>query len=232
MAFVHRSVLCRAALFFAFTILVVLNCGAYQAPSARRSSPAMTAQSNAQKPPAPNDWTAEFAKNPELWTELGKLVSRMQQEVQLPGMRRQSKILPRLDNGTEIYMAFPNYGESLNQAHVIFKQQLRDSPKLTEWWQKSELNKSDPKFDDVLEQLYQFSQYLGDEVVIAGSYKNKNGVLMAEVRKPGLETFLSEMNERLAGKSGTKLQILIPQALPTTKVSGADKLVALVRSDF
>jgi len=232
MAFVHRSVLCRAALFFAFTILVVLNCGAYQAPSARRSSPAMTAQSNAQKTPASNDWTAEFAKNPELWTELGKLVSRMQQEVQLPGMRRQSKILPRLDNGTEIYMAFPNYGESLNQAHVIFKQQLRDSPKLTEWWQKSELNKSDPKFDDVLEQLYQVSQYLGDEIVVAGSYKNKNGVLMAEVKKPGLETFLPEMYRKMGGKSAGKLTVVTPQELATLKAGGKDDAIALVRPDF
>ncbi len=238
MAFVHRYVmkqrwiLSRVALVFAFSVFVVVTCGAYQSAPARRNTPANAAPYDARKAPAANDWTAEMAKNPEMWSELGKLFSRMQQEVQLPGMRRKSQILSRLDDGTEIYMAFPNYGEALNQAHVIFKQQLRDSPKLMEWWQKSELNKSDPKFDDVLDQMYLFSQYLGDEIVAAGSYKNKNGVLMAEIKKPGLEIFLPEMYRKLGGKSAGKLMVVSPQELATLKAGGKDEAVALVRPDF
>jgi type IV pilus assembly protein PilA len=218
-------------LVFAGLLFVSMPCHAYQAakkgPATGKTAPDATHTLTTNP-----DWTAEFKKNPELWKELGKLISRMQQEVQLPGMRRQSHILARLTDSTNIYAAFPNYGEALHQAHVIFKQQLNDSPKLREWWQKSDLNKSDPKVDDTLDLVYQFSQYLGDEIVISGSYKDKNGLLMAEIKKPGLEKFLPEMYKTLSGKSNGTLQVFNPQQLAEAKANGANNVVALVRPDF
>ena len=240
MVFVDRPVRWQQSAVFVWIFLFIGaisiaagNCQAYQTTPTRRA-PAQKAPSagTKQAPPASQDWMAEFKKNPELWSEVGKLVSRMQQEVQLPGARKQSQILPRLSDSTEIYVAFPNYGEALNQAHLIFKQQLKDSPRLRDWWQKSDANKSDPKFDDVLDQNYQFSQYLGDEIVGAGSYKDKNGLLVAEIKKPGLEIFLPQMYKTLSGKSAGKMQVLTPQQLGSAKTVGGDETFVLVRQDF
>lgn len=216
--------------------LVTNNCQAYQSTAARAVTklPAGNTKTDSQSkaPVAKDDWTAEFKKNPELWIELGKLISRMQDEVKFPAMRRQSQILPRLADSTDIYAAFPNYGEALHQGHLIFKQQLKDSPALQEALKKSEGGKSDPKLDDVLDQVYLFSQYLGDEIVACGSYKGKTGFLIAEVKKPGLEKFLPEMYKTLNGKSGGNFQVITPQQLAGAKSGGVNEAVALVRADF
>ncbi len=240
MALANRSAWKQRTQLFTWTLLLVAgivtattNCHAYQ-DSARRPVPVQNLpKANTAKAPATQDWMADLKKNPELLSEIGKLIARMQQEVHLPGPRRQSQILPRLNDSTNIYAAFPNYGEALNQAHMIFKQQLKDSPALQDWWQKSDANKSDPKFDDVLDLIYQFSQYLGDEIVGSGSYQDKTGILIAEVKKPGLEKFLPEMYRKLSGKSGSgTLQVLTPQQLATAKPSSGDGAFALIRPDF
>jgi hypothetical protein len=205
------------------------NGHAYQTPN-RSAVPGQTrdskpeAKSNSGHASTQEDWAAEFRKNPELLTEVGKLASRLQQEVRLPEMRRQSQILSRLADSTNFYAAFPNYGEALNQAHLIFKQQLSESPALRDWWKKN-APKSDPGMDDVLDTVYQFSQYLGDEIVISGSYKDKNGVFIAEVKKPGLEKFLPEMYKRLSGKSAGKLQVFTPQQLGSARSVSSDTAV-------
>src|SRR6266851_1831855 len=91
MAFVHRYVmkqrwiLSRVALVFAFSVFVVVTCGAYQSAPARRNTPANAAPYDARKAPAANDWTAEMAKNPEMWSELGKLFPRRRKEAKWPG---------------------------------------------------------------------------------------------------------------------------------------------------
>ena len=231
-----RSVL-RIILVVASLSIMAGNSHAYQTAN-RSAVPGQTrdskpeAKSNSGHASTQEDWAAEFRKNPELLTEFGKLASRLQQEVRLPEMRRQSQILPRLADSTNFYAAFPNYGEALNQAHLIFKQQLNESPALRDWWKKSNATKSDPEIDDVLDTVYQFSQYLGDEIVFSGSYKDKNGVFVAEVKKPGLEKFLPEMYKRLSGKSAGKLQVFTPQQLGSARSVSSDTAVVLVRADF
>ncbi len=239
MVLANSSVLKQRTQKFLWILLVVTgmtlaatDCPAYQDSSHRPIPIQNLPKANTAKAPATQDWMADFRKNPELLSEISKLVSRVQQEVHLPGPRRQSQILPKLTDSTNAYAAFPNYGEALNQAHLIFKQQLKDSPALREWWQKSEINKSDPKLDDMLDLLYQFSQYLGDEIVASGSYKDKTGVVIAEIKKPGLDKFLPEMYKTLSGKSGGRLQVVNPQELATAKALVADNAWALVRSDF
>jgi type IV pilus assembly protein PilA len=216
-------------LVFAGGLFASIPCHAYQ--TTKKGPATGKAAQDATHTTNP-DWIAEFKKNPELWKELGKLISRMQQEVQLPGPRRQSHILARLTDSTNIYAAFPNYGEALNQAHLIFKQQLSQSPALRNWWLKSDASKSNPTIDDVLDTVYQFSQYLGDELVISGSYKDKNGVFIAEVKKPGLEKFLPAMYKTLSGKSGGKLLVITPQQLGALGSVSTDTSMVLVRPDF
>src|SRR5689334_17999425 len=67
-------------------------------------------------------------KYPGLMTDLGKLIQRMQKEVQTPGPRGSSRLLPLLPKSTIFYVAVPNYGEASHQAFKIFREELERSP--------------------------------------------------------------------------------------------------------
>jgi hypothetical protein len=76
-----------------------------------------------------------FAKYLPLLQELGYLQEKMQREIQFPPLRSQSKLLPLLPASTEIYLALPNYGDSLHQAVEIFHRALKEREVLRDQWQ-------------------------------------------------------------------------------------------------
>jgi len=208
----------------------------------------------AQAPPPKPElaWSQELNKYPGLFPELGQLLEKMQHDIQFPAPRTQSHLLPLLPETSVFYAAFPNYGDASHQALAIFQRELQQSPVLRAWWQHGEMTTEGPKLEDSMEKLYQLSQYLGDEIVVAGTSEGRQdpGVLiLAEVRKPGLKDFLQQRAKELAGKSTPPIRVLDIHELAaatdknTDKNSDKDKnknktvvpeqqLVILVRPDF
>src|SRR5262249_10552124 len=73
---------------------------------------ASAAQATRPAPPPPYaPWLQDLNKNPMLQAELGKLVVRLEQELQSPPARSQSRLLPLLPSSTTVYAAFQNYGD-------------------------------------------------------------------------------------------------------------------------
>ncbi|MGB9197306.1 MAG: hypothetical protein WCB53_10335 [Terriglobales bacterium] len=205
----------------------------------------LTVFGHAQSAPAKpvGDPFAEIEKKyPGLVPELGHLVDRLKHEVKLPPQREESNLLPRLPGSTTFYAAFPNVGEAVHQAMVIFSDELQKSAPLHDWWQQSDMAKSGPLVESSMEKFYELSQYLGDEIVIAGGTEGSapHGVLVAELRKPGLENFLRQMLGDFPQKS-TDIHILSPQELAsaasnprpnsTPGAIKASQVFVLVRSD-
>jgi hypothetical protein len=182
--------------------------------------------------PVPDD----FKKYPGLLAEFGQLQTKLQQEVQFPPERSQSRLLPLLPEGTIFYAAFPNYGDALHQAVTIFRQQREQSPVLRDWWQHGTLAANGSQTEEYLEKIYQLSQYLGDEIVISGAmggHKDPSLLILAELRKPGLKDFLEQMAKELAAKSSTPIRVLDVQGLAAAKGTPAGQgLVILVRPDY
>ena len=181
----------------------------------------------------------DLKKYPGLLAEFGQLMKKVQAGVQFPAPRSQSSLLPLLPESTVVYAAFPNYGEPAHQALAIFHQEEKDNPALHAWWEHVQSSSDGPKAEDVIEKLYELSQYLGDEIVVSGANpgsKNPNVVFLAEVRKPGLKNFLQQMEKELAPKSSGSVRILNLQELASAKDdNGAktdEKLLILVRPDF
>lgn len=181
-------------------------------------------------------WSEDLKKYPGLPAEFGHLVEKLQQDIQLPPARGLSRLLPLLPESTVFYAAFPNYGDASHQALSIFRQEVQQSPALRAWWQHGELAANGPKVEDSLERFYQLSQYLGDEIVISGAIEGRQDpslLILAEVRKPGLDVFLQQMVKELAGKSKPAVRVLNVQELSTAKDAPPEQqLVILVRSDF
>jgi type IV pilus assembly protein PilA len=210
----------RFAAAMAATFLAVSSGFAQSAPAA-------------QQPAVP--WTEDLKKHPELVAEFGRLYEKLQKGTQFPAPRNESRLMPLLPASTMSYAAFPNYGGVIQQALQIFRQDLQESPALRDWWQRGDQATIGPKIEDSLEQLTQFQQFLGDEIVVSGSFEGQEPKLLivAELRKPGLKKFLQDKIAQLGGESKQGVHILDLQDLATAKDAGSPKdLLVLVRPDY
>lgn len=186
---------------------------------------------------AESQWSKELEKYPGLLPELEKLIGKLQQNVQLPVSRSESRLLPLLPESTVYYAALPNYGDSARQALAIFRQELKESAVLHDWWTHGDLATSGPKIEEAIEKFGQLHQFLGDEIVLSGSldaeHKDATPVAIAEIRKPGLDKFLKQWLAEVAGESEPSVRVLDPQELATAKeISPGKDLFVLVRPDF
>jgi hypothetical protein len=175
-------------------------------------------------------WEKDLNKYPGLLDEFGRLVEKLQQNIQYPAARGESRLLPLLPASTMSLAAFPNYGDVTHQALAIFRQELQESAVLRDWWAHGELAAGGPKIEESLEKLDQLQQYLGGEIVVSGTMEGKEPTLLvvAQIRKPGLKKFLQELLSH-----AVDMRVLDLQELATTKDSGPSQILeVLVRPDF
>jgi len=181
-------------------------------------------------------WSRELDKYPGLLPELEKLIGKLQQNVQLPASRSESRLLPLLPESTTYYAALPNYGDSAQQALAIFRQELKESPVLHDWWTHGDLASSGPKMEAAVEKFVQLHQFLGDEIVLSGSldveHKDATPVVIAEIRKPGLDKFLKQWIVEEGGESKVGVQVFDEKGLDRVLAILKKDLLVLVRSDY
>jgi type IV pilus assembly protein PilA len=187
--------------------------------------------------PTPAPLPSDLQKYPGLLPEFGKLIARLQQETQSPAPRSQSRLLPLVPPSTIFYAALPNYGDVSQEILATFRSELQQSPVLLDWWQHGEIATSGPKLEDGLEKIHQFYEYLGDEIVVAGAVgeggKDPKLLILAEVKKPGLQDFLRQASKSLSPNSKPPIRVLNPQELSADKnIQTVGQLQILVRPDF
>src|SRR6266478_6431017 len=178
-------------------------------------------------------WSSDLDHELALLGEFSKLRTKLE-EIQTPGPRYESKILPLLPTDTVLYIGVPNLGDALQQANQIFQQQLSQSTVLQDWWDKSGKSDQHPTPQELIDQIHAISQYLGDEVVItarAGSVSDSHGpVLLAEVRQPGLKDYLQQhlANTLTSGQGTGNLRVIDAQSLSSLS-SDERGMIMLVR---
>jgi hypothetical protein len=181
-------------------------------------------------------WSNDLDHELALLAEFSKLRTKFEQ-IQTPGPRYESKILPLLPTDTVLYIGIPNLGDALKQANQIFQQQLSQSQVLQDWWNKSGKSNQHPTPEELIEQIQAISQYLGDEVVITvGGFSatDEHGpLLLAEVRQPGLKDFLqNHLAATLATtQSASELRVVDSQSL--SSLTGSERgMIMLVRPNM
>ena len=163
-------------------------------------------------------WSSDLDHELALLAEFSKLRTKFE-EIQIPGPRYESKILPLLPTDTVLYIGIPNLGDALQQANRIFQQQVAQSTVLQDWWNKSGNSSQHPTPQELIDQIHAISQYLGDEVVItawASSISDSHGpLLLAEVRQPGLKDYLQQhLADTLRRAQGPgNLRVVDPKSL-------------------
>src|SRR6266436_3180018 len=163
-------------------------------------------------------WSRDLDHELALLAQFSKLRAKLE-EIQTPGPRYESKILPSLPADTVLYIGIPNLGDTLQQANRIFQQQVAQSTILQDWWNKGGKSNQHPTPQELIDQIHAISQYLGDEVVItawASSASDSHGpLLLAEVRQPGLKDYLQQhlADNLRSGRSTGNLRVVDPKSL-------------------
>ncbi len=189
-------------------------------------------QVSAQTSAASSQEAADVA---HLFAKALALNAKFQGKVKLPAPRTESRLLPLLPESTVGFAAIANYGDVAHQAIQFLEEQLKEDDELRATWNRGEMATLGPKIEESLEKFSQLSQFLGDEIVFAApmEVKDPNFLAVAEVRKPGLQKFLSDLIEQYGGEAKAGVHVMDPQKLATvlgTLKSG--DLLVLVRPDF
>jgi ferric-dicitrate binding protein FerR (iron transport regulator) len=138
-------------------------------------------------------WSRDLDQHLALLAEFKALREQLD-TVREPGLRYQSRLLRLLPEDTPIVATAPNYGEALVEAHRLFEDRLRESAVLREWWESADPAKhGGPSLTDVIQKIEGLASFLGEEVVFAAvrDQGRPHPLLLAEVRRPGLEEFLA-----------------------------------------
>jgi hypothetical protein len=181
-------------------------------------------------------WSNDLNHELALLAEFSTLREKLE-AIPTPGPRYESKILPLLAPDTVLYIGIPNLGDALQQANQIFQQQLSQSKVLQDWWNKSGNSNQHPTPEELIGQIQAISQYLGDEVVItfrsSPAANDQGPILLAEVKQPGLESFLqNHLAATLSSTQGkSNLRVVDPQSL-SSLVAGERGMIMLVRQNM
>jgi hypothetical protein len=158
-----------------------------------------TSNSSVAKIPIQNEiaWSRNSAKYLALLGDFAVLQKQFE-AIPGPGLRYSSDLLPYVPENTAVYAAIPNLASTLSEASQLFQDRLQQSAALRAWW-KEQQHGQGPKLTDVMDQLKDFSSYLGDEIVFAVPKDNNTysaPVVLARVRRAGLESFLQSAAKR------------------------------------
>src|SRR6266536_246070 len=177
----------------------------------------------------------DLDKYPGLLPEFGNFFEKLQHSIQVPTPRSQSRLFSLLPESTVFYAAFPNYGDAAHQALEAFRLERQQSSVLRDWWQHGSMATSGPQIENSLEKFYEFSQYLGDEIVISatpGKVGHPGFVILAELKKPGLKPFLEQTIQQFAEGPNPGMRVLDQGELATAKETRERQPLVLVRPDF
>jgi hypothetical protein len=122
-----------------------------------------------------------------LWSMFGRTPHALGAEDMLPA-------------NTAFFASIPNLADYLAQTAVVFSRKMAENPELRAWWAGNGAG-----VEPILEKLRAASEYLGDEIVVAG-FKNPAGgvhmpVFLAEVKREGFAEFLQTQHLPLAHQS-------------------------------
>lgn len=195
----------------------------------------VTSASSMERVPVKDEisWSQDREKYLALLAEFSKFEKNLQQ-VRLPDLRYQSRLLPVVPDSTLFYAGVPNYGEALAQANQLFQQQLVQSPVLQEWYKQGLGHANNgADFNQAIDTIHSLSQYLGNEIVFAGLGRpgsNSGSVLIvAQIARPGLKEFLNRQIQQ--DNEYKNIRVLSPEELVSAGLVKNDFNV-LIASDF
>jgi len=183
-------------------------------------------------------WSEDLDKHLALLAEFAKIQKRLEQ-IPTPGLRYSSVVLGKLPPNTVFFASVPNLGDALNEANRIFQEELQQSGVLREWWTSGRRTTSSGiTFDQMITKLHGLSQYIGDEIVIAGFAGRLGGensaVIIAPVKSGDIQQYLHAEFTNIPVENGktASIRVITPENLAATTDSTTHEMTALVGEQF
>ncbi|MGH9943615.1 MAG: FecR domain-containing protein [Pyrinomonadaceae bacterium] len=186
-------------------------------------------------------WSRDAERYAKLLTELTALSKDLNARVPRPGVRYSTRFLEMVPDNTVLYAALPNLAQTLSESHRIMRERISQNPALSEWWKESRHGggpKQGPEMDRVIEQVREFGEYLGEEIVVSASLNERgepdNFLVLGDLKNAAdFPAYLEKLKARIAAeaKNGPAMQIV---ADPSQAADGTakDNLFVWVRGDF
>jgi hypothetical protein len=152
-------------------------------------------------------WSRNFDQHVAAMKALADLQRQLDQ-VHFPDLRYSSRLMSMVPASTAIYVSIPNLGRTLAQAQQVIQSHLVQNPALERWWAGLAAHGFRP--DAVIAKFGQFSDYIGDEIVLAAPRHDGNlgaPVILAELKRPGFREFIQAELDK-AGHGGAGVHII------------------------
>ena len=116
-----------------------------------------------------------------------------------PAPRYDSTLLNLAPDDTVFYAAIPNIGSTLTEANRLLQERIQQSEVLQAWWSRQQASGEAHKQAEMMDRIRAFSDYLGDEIVVAVPADQHSPLILAEVRRPDFRAFLEEQLGQMQG---------------------------------
>ena len=169
--------------------------------------------------PVPVSYSVSWSRNRgEYIALLGEFAALHKQLEALPGPtpRYNSALLNLVPDDTLFYAAIPNLGSTLTEANRLLQERIQQSAVLQAWWARQQASGGAGKEPELIERLRSYSDYLGDEIVVAMTADQHSPIVLAEVRRPDFRAFLQQQLGQIK-RDGKQLEVRIvdnPSLLP------------------
>lgn len=117
------------------------------------------------------------------------------QNVRMPGIRYQSRLMDAVPANAVVFLSVPNARDAIADARSLLASELRRNGAA-----------NDERFNEFIDRIGRFSEYLGEEFVVAGvrSGSQLTAVAIADVHRPGLPQFL-DAEKLKAGETNVQI---------------------------
>ena len=161
-------------------------------------------------------WSRNADQYKRLLAEAAKVRQEIDQQVARPGVRYSTRLLDLVPEGTVLYVAIPNLSATLGEANRLLQERIQQNPTLREWYEKEEASsKGRPGVSRVIEQVREFGEYLGAEIVVSAAMDERGEpgdplVLTELSNASGFRSYLEGQLEKLKaeGKKGPAVRIV------------------------
>ena len=149
-----------------------------------------------------------------------------------PAPRYDSALLNLVPDDTILYAAFPNFGSTLNEANRLLQERMQQSEVLQAWWNSKQASGGAGKQAQMIEWIRSFSDYLGDEIVVAVPGDKHSPLILAQVRRPDFRAFLQEQLGQMEG-DGKQLQAqLVDNPFSPPPAAGSNTTLVYLRNNL
>jgi hypothetical protein len=193
-------------------------------------------------------WSRQSTKYVKLLSELAQLHQEVDRKVSQPELRFSTRFLGLLPEGTVLYAALPNLSVTLSESHKIMQERINQNPALRQWWESEHAKeRGGPRLDQMIGQIREFGEYLGDEIVVSAQMNEKGEpdnilVLGALKNSAGFRPYIEQQIKaiNLLSKNGPKVRLIddpanttAAPAPATTEAKGPPaELLIWIQNDF